>query len=344
VHERRALSATSHDVDDILDLLEHMIGDGVKALLADLGEDSRARVNTGEMITAASTLIRQDNGRFVKDAPLRFLSQQVASLDQVLRDIGYLRQGYGRGGGRPRPDDMKWSHRHAIESVVLGTFSHVAEALRSDGGDVQRLRPATDIDLTQIGTRIVDLLENTVGAVEFMDAAIDLGESETGAAGWDAFRDLPYESELDRLASFFVDVVEKEPPATPLAGFFAEIAHPSRGGETVADLWLGGSSRYEPDVEEWFAHLDYTPRAGRAQSEVLAQIYRIAYAPGGLGNAAEYTVALAWAAYLARECARTYVRDRGLDRIGCRAGFSGGDWIELGWVEATDNTRGERRG
>lgn len=55
-----------------------------------------------------------------------------------------------------------------------------------------------------------------------------------------AFRDLPYEQELRNRSTFFVDVVEAEPPKAPLVGLYARIAYPSRQGQTVSDLDVVG--------------------------------------------------------------------------------------------------------
>lgn len=73
---------------------------------------------------------------------------------------------------------------------------------------------------------IVDLLDRDHDAMAFMQAAIDLGYSQATAAGWDAY-ERPYERELDEHSSFFLEVLEREPPGSPLAGFGLEIAYPS---------------------------------------------------------------------------------------------------------------------
>jgi hypothetical protein len=94
---------------------------------------------------------------------------------------------------------------------------------------------------------------------------------------------------------------------------------------------MGGYS-YQPNDETWLDVQDYSPRDHAAHSEVLAAIYRLAYSPGGLGNAADYTLCLAWGTYFSRACAHRYLEETGLERIGLRVGFGGGDWIDLGWV------------
>lgn len=318
-----------------LDLAEQMILDFIRGLLADLGEGAGSDETSQSMITRASAAVRIHQERFVKDAPLEFLAQQVEGLNQVVRDIGYLRKGFGRGSTKPKPADMKWSHLRAVESCVRDTARRIAGELKTDGAaDVQRLKPEVQIDLAAAQRGIVDLLGQKLTPPEFMDAAIELGRRQTQVAGWDAFRDLPYEDELHERSSFFIDVVEGEPPAKPLTGFGVEVAHRSRGGETTADLWLMGGSAYEPNDETWQDVQEYTPRDHEAHSEVLPAISRLSYTLGGLGNAADYTLSLAWAAYFSRACAYRYIQEKQLDRVGLRVGFSGGDCIEFGWLTA----------
>ena len=318
-----------------LDLVEQMILDFTRGLLADLGEGAGSDETSQSMITRASAAVRMHKERFGKDAPLEFLAQQVEGLTQVLRDIGYLREGFGRGSTKPKPTDMKWTHRRAIESCVRDTARRIVGELRTDGAEVQRLMPEVQIDLAAAHHGIVELLRHDFGPREFMDAAVELGKRQTQVAGWDAFRDLRFEDELDKRSSFFLDVLEREPPGKPLTGFGVEIAHPSRAGETTADLWLMGGSAYQPDDETWLDVQEYTPREHEAHSEVLASIYRMAYAPGGLGNAADYTLCLAWAAYFSRACAHRYLEETRTLRVGCRVGFPAADFIELGWIGST---------
>lgn len=330
----RGAAQSSDPLNDpaTLDLLERMIIDCVKGLLEDLGEASETDESAEMMIARASAAVGEHRERFVEDAPIEFFSRQIEGINQVLRDIGYLREGFGLGSGRAKPADMRWSHGRAVESYMRDTMRQIAGEFRSDVGDVRRLIPEADLDLAATHRDIVELLKHNVGAGEFMDAAIDLGNRQTQVAGWDIFRDLPYEDELGERSSFFLDVITRQPPRAPLVGLYAEIAYPSRRGETVADLNLTGADSYQPDDEEWFARINYTPKDSYAQSDVLASIYRLAYAPGGLGNAADFTLCLAWAAYFSRACAGRYLSEVGSDYVGLRVGFSGGDWIDLGWV------------
>lgn len=333
-HKRGAKAVDPVNYPATLDLLERMMIEVAGALLVELGEVSRPGESEEDMIERAGAAVRDHGECFVDGASINFMAQQIVGFNQCLRDINYLREGFGRGIGRSKgkPPDMKWSHGGAIESYVRDTVHRITEELKSDGAELHRLTPEVHIDLGEAHRGIEELLQQGLDERAFMTAVIDLGHRLTGAAGWDSFSDLPYKTELQRRSSFFLEVITREPPKSPLAGFYVEIAYPSRQGKTVADLDVTGSDSYERGEEEWFARINYTPKDSYAHSDVLAAIYRLAYAPGGLGNAADYTMSLAWGTYFARACARRYLADLGSDFVGLRVGFSGGDWIDLGWV------------
>lgn len=331
-HEHRARSQHVSKEHDTLDIVEKVIPEAAKALLEDLGEHADSEEMPEMIVTRASAAVAEHGERFADDAPVQFFARRIEGLSQVLRDIGYLREGFGLGSDRPQPADMKWTHVGAVESYVWKSMGRVANEIKSDSAEVHRLKPEADLDLGAAHRGIVELLSKDIGPTEFMAAAIDLGKRLTKAEGWDAFRDLPFENELSERSSFFLDVVTREPPTAPLVGFYAGISYPSRRGETVADLHLMGSDTYHPNEEEWFAFVNYTPKDSFAHSKILASIYRMAYVPGGLGNAADFTLCLAWGTYLARACARHYLAEVRSDFIGVRAGFDSGDWIDLGWV------------
>lgn len=322
------------DDSKILDVVEEMVVGCTAALLDALGEARLADVSPGELVTRAAESIRKHPEAFVQDASLGFLERELQGLHDVLRDIAYFRRGIGLLKNGHKPADMRWRTTGPMQSYAVTALGNVAGALKSDSAQVQRIAPEPEVDLAHTRAAIIQLLGQDVGPGDFMTGAIEIGSSQTGPAGWDAFRDLPYEAELEKRSSFFTDVISRNPPGAPLVGLYAEIAYPSRGGKTVADLDVTGSDSYEPGDEDWFGSINYTPRDSLARSEILAKIYEMAYVPGGLGNAADYTLCLAWGAYFARACARRYVAETGADRIGLRAGFSGGDWIELGWIQA----------
>lgn len=330
-----ARASTPPDDSAVLDLLAEMVVACTKALLETLGEPWKPEDSPDELIARATQAIRKHPEVFVDEAPFTPLEMELKGLHQVMRDLDYFRRGVGLLKNGHKPADMKWKTPGPVRTYVVNAFHRVASEFRPNLGGGHPLVRESEIDLAHTRAAIVELLRRPVGPDEFMRAAIDIGVSQTGSAGWDAFRDLPYEAELAKLSSFFVDVIARNPPGAPLAGLYAEIAYPSRGGKTVADLDVTGSDSYEPDDEDWFGSINYMPRDSLARSEILAKIYELAYAPGGLGNAADYTLCLAWGSYFARACARRYVAETGSDRIGLRAGFSGGDWIELGWIRST---------
>jgi hypothetical protein len=330
-HER-ASSAEPFDDSEILRLTKDMIQACVPALVRGLGGSLDSRESIGSQIDRLAETIRQHPERFADDAPLVVLERKAAGLNQVLRDVDYLREGIGPAKSGHKPGDMKSDNASMAESRAITTLRRITSQMKPEGADIRRVVPEVDVDLAAARRHIIHLLAEDLSPTDYMNRVIDRAESDSGIGGWLPFRDLPYEGEVELRSSFFTDVIHREPPEWQLVGFYVAVTYSSRHGSTVADLNLMGSDSHEPGDEEWAARLSYAPRDSYARSEVLARVYELAYLPGGLGNAADYTLCLAWAAYFSRSCARRYLTDVGSDFVGLRVGFSGGDAIDLGWV------------
>jgi hypothetical protein len=328
----RASSAVPFDDSEILSLTKSMIQRCVPALVRDLGESLDQNDSLDSQIDRLADAIRRHPERFFDDAPLTVLERKVAELNQVLRDVNYLREGVGPAKSGHKPGDMKADNASMAESRAITTLRRITSQLKPEGADIRRVAPEVDVDLAAARRHIMHLLADDLSPTDYMNRVIDRAESDSGVGGWVSFRDLPYEEEVELRSSFFTDVIRREAPERQLVGFYVAVTYSSRHGSTVADLNLMGSDSHEPGDEEWTARLSYAPRDSYARSEVLARVYELAYLPGGLGNAADYTLCLAWAAYFSRSCARRYLTDVGADFVGLRVGFSGGDAIDLGWV------------
>jgi len=114
---------------------------------------------------------------------------------------------------------------------------------------------------------------------------------------WALFCDLPFDDEATRLRVWFLDALEQFPPSSVLHGLWFGLFNPIdevHGAVTDLDV-IGSCAVIGPDPFGWAASPDWMPVGGRARSEVLASIYNLAYADDdGLGNGAEYSLALAF--------------------------------------------------
>lgn len=138
----------------------------------------------------------------------------------------------------------------------------------------------------------------------------------------------------------------EEPAARPLRGLWFGLFNPCYESEPVADIYVCGSERFDPDPNsnEWAVGPDWWPEARYARSPVLADIYRIAYRKGGLGNDAEYPLCLGYGAFAVRQILSQVEPALILgesDSLGVAVGFDSGDFVLLGrfgssgWVPRT---------
>jgi hypothetical protein len=136
----------------------------------------------------------------------------------------------------------------------------------------------------------------------------------------------------------------EEPPDAPLKGLWFGLFNPCPDGRTpVADLYVCGSDRFDPDPYDnsWAVGPNWWPDSRYANSEVLAEVYRIAYRQREtqaaqrepLGNDAEYPLCLAYSAFAVQELLRQVESSLLLgpsDSLGVAVGFDSGDSVLLG--------------
>src|SRR6186713_2809797 len=77
---------------------------------------------------------------------------------------------------------------------------------------------------------------------------------------WDVLARLPYE-DLEDLAAWIKKPFLEEPTMEKLAGLWFGIFNPVYSGETVADLYVCGSMRFDPSPHdnEWAVDPDWWP-------------------------------------------------------------------------------------
>lgn len=152
---------------------------------------------------------------------------------------------------------------------------------------------------------------------------------------WSRFTALPIDSPKATI-DWLTRVLKSEPMPAATRGLWFGLYNPVRDGAPVADMHVAGATDFDDSGEtnDWAGEAAWDP-ALDANSDVLAEIYRIAYGVNGLQNDAEYPVCLAYAGLAVREALKdrsvlSLIPDTG--PIGVAVGFDGGDWINLGHV------------
>lgn len=199
------------------------------------------------------------------------------------------------------------------------------------------------IDLAQMHDWIVAEFARRRPVADSMAALIEQCEEAKPHSDWAKMRVLPF-ADLMRLIKWVQEPFRHEPPTVPLRGLWFGLFNPCPDGRTpVADIYVCGSERFEPNHEDnsWAIAPDWWPEARYASSTVLADIYRIAYRQGSpvaeqkecLGNDAEYPLCLAYGAFAVREVLAGVDTSLILGEsssLGVAVGFDSGDFILLG--------------
>lgn len=200
-----------------------------------------------------------------------------------------------------------------------------------------------ELDLAEMHAWIVAELARRRPIAESMTALIDRCDAECPHPDWAAFRELPF-GDVSPLLDWVQTPFRDEPPEAPLKGLWFGLFNPCPDGRTpVADIYVCGSERFEPDPDDnsWAVGPDWWPEFRYARSGVLAQIYRIAYRQGQttaereecLENNAEYPLCLGYGAFAVRELLAQVEPSLLLgpsESIGVAVGFDSGDFVLLG--------------
>jgi hypothetical protein len=199
------------------------------------------------------------------------------------------------------------------------------------------------IDLGEAHGWVVDELARRRPIAESMASLIARCEAARPHPDRARLPSLPYDDPAPMLA-WIRRPFRDQPPARPLRGLWFGLFNPCYDGRTpVADIYVCGSERFDPDPDEkdWAVGPDWWPEARSARSSVLADIFRIAYRLGagveereeGLGNDAEYPLCLGYGAFVVRELLGQVEPSLILGRsasIGVAVGFDSGDFVLAG--------------
>ncbi|MCE9673567.1 hypothetical protein LY474_37755 [Myxococcus stipitatus] len=124
------------------------------------------------------------------------------------------------------------------------------------------------------------------------------------------------------------------PPPAPITGLWLGLFNPTVRGRATADMHLIGAP-YDATNPDWLFRQRWGQDTPDSGSAILDSIYRLAYEhEDGLGNDAEYALALAYAAlavrHLARHIGPTLLGDAA-QRV-LHVGFDSGDFLCIGAV------------
>ena len=174
---------------------------------------------------------------------------------------------------------------------------------------------------------------NEPSVSRFMSLVIDECNVSLPSQEWDLFRTLDYDGESSALSAHVVDVITKEPPTIEIKGFWFGINNPVLDSDKVISaLYFSGSPEYDPSESniDWAVNAKYFPNESYFESQILADIYDIAYERSNLGNSAEWALCLAYGMKLAQIAMLKYRESYSGVSVGYAVGFDSGDIINMG--------------
>lgn len=173
------------------------------------------------------------------------------------------------------------------------------------------------------------------GIAVSMSTLIDRCERACPHMDWKRLRSLDY-GDLSGMIEWIQRPFRDEPPTAPLKGLWFGLHNPGTLEGATADIYVSGSKRFVPDPNDnsWAERGEWYPELRAAHSTILADIYRIGYREGGLGNDAEYPLCLGYGAFAVKQVLNSVAPSLILGEsqsLGVAVGFDcGGDFVLVG--------------
>lgn len=194
---------------------------------------------------------------------------------------------------------------------------------------------------------MMSTVRSACSVTDGFSAIVELCAEQGPPQDWARFRALELEPDVARLKHWLVSLLVADPPGTDARVLWFGLCNPVRDGKPTADLAVRGFAVH-PDNP---GPITWEPSNSEARSEVLAQIYALAYpdaqrAGAGdaseeededdeSGNDAEWTLCLAYAGLVVRTLAIELAPELFLGQAAeCELlfGFDSGDIIQLGTI------------
>jgi hypothetical protein len=172
-----------------------------------------------------------------------------------------------------------------------------------------------------------------------VDEVIDVCEDLRPHPGWAQLRALEWDAGATRVASWWAQLLQEQPPPASIRGLWFGLCEPvDKDGHARFDLYASGTRHYDADdaTLQWVLSSAYHP-ASHPHPMCLAETHRIARQPDGLGNDAEWTLGLVFGCAavvraLSSADGRTWLAGDS-PPLGVAAGWDGGDFIFLGELQ-----------
>jgi len=149
---------------------------------------------------------------------------------------------------------------------------------------------------------------------------------------WAQFKALDYSADAEAMSCWLDLALSGEAFEDEYQGLWFGLTNPVRNGIATADIYASATASFDADSLDWALSPTVNPDECELESIVLRSLYDVAYgADSGLGNDAEYPLALAYGSIASCEALRRFGSRPGFrDLRGAATGFDSGDFLILG--------------
>ena len=190
-------------------------------------------------------------------------------------------------------------------------------------------------DFERLFTSIIDAVASDGSPESRMGAVISECEQQRPHDDWQRFRNIDFSADSASLQPWLAGALSDFGAGKSARGLWFGLFNPVRDGSPSADLYIGVAPQFNALSVEWACEIARPTQDAYLNSTVLFRIYKEAYAANsGLGNDAEYPLALAYAAIAVRDLLRRQGLPARHDALrGAAVGFDSGDGLFLGTFE-----------
>jgi hypothetical protein len=156
-------------------------------------------------------------------------------------------------------------------------------------------------DYQRLFAIILDAVAADGPFAERMGRVIDECAVQIPHPDWPRFRALAFDEEAQALSGWLPRAFGASWKGAASQGLWVGLVQVMRDKGMVADMYASASPAFDGESIVWAEDVERAGQESYLDSDVLAAIYRLAYgAKGGLGNDAEYPLALAYGAMATR--------------------------------------------
>ena len=196
-----------------------------------------------------------------------------------------------------------------------------------------------NFDIAKAADYIEQIVKSNSNVSAGMSQLLDYCEGNLLNSIWTSIRQLDFEGDTVKLGMWLEKVLSSEPPSPEINAFWFGLFNPIHNGETSADLYVSGSTKFDSENEtaEWATWDDnsYLPEQRYANSSVLKDIYRLV-SKTEAAEQGEYILCLGFAGLAVNQIIKTLNREILLgerERRDIAVGFDSGDFILLEGIE-----------